>query len=643
LEVTKKGKRIWAVEMKRGNDPPNPMKFQDIWPRKDYELFRHYVDQSFAPQLHKLTEQESQEKLKRALSRIPRYTQKLRKRLQHYCAEVQGREIIFMIEERGLPAVTDTFHSMVWELLEHHSGWDDTNKPARVTVIRVICRGDNSGTIQQLSTCFPPQDPIRILLVIGRDLSKFDTEWKEDISPGLIQRPIMQAIQHLEEIGHSRQIELDILRASTLAELDTFLDRAPKPDYYNLIHLDMHGEKWEATVSHLLLSTTAPDPWVPASEVAAIVCKHAKLVVMNACNSTASGGPGISMVRPFLQGRVTYVSSANFRLLERAARIYYPVFYMSLFLYENFHDAVVTAREELRRNTLRVRNEHRDDAFVQSVYSNSLTRHTKAIPSPSFHLHSKAFLDTILAGLCSMLKRAYLWRGATSVGGCNYSKLRNDICNLQCHVSMAQEIRIPEICLPILEIEYKVRMNAEQTVYIHAGDPRNWHIQHNTRYMIRNMARVWIRTNFVSEVHIVSVPALMHLPSFLIPYNCVFFNHGHTIYRQHRGSSDRRPPEIKRMLIVEEVDRLDPQEGTKTLTSAQRAALRRIGDIFAKLKTLDGKLYHIVMGKKDGHEWNRGQHDLPLLGASWATAQEILVLQDEEVTLASFRRNAKVT
>jgi hypothetical protein len=177
-----------------------------------------------------------------------------------------------MQEKLNIAIDENSVHNLVWELLENLDYWKV--KPERVTITRVICKSTTPSSTPQQSG-LPNDRPIRILLVIGRDLTVIqqNLKYKEDVAAGLIQHPLMQVIQHLNEIGHKRQIELEILRPATFRDLKIFLGledpdsanptgiealgkpkkslQQKKPEAhrtladskekYDIIHLDMHG------------------------------------------------------------------------------------------------------------------------------------------------------------------------------------------------------------------------------------------------------------------------------------------------------------------------------------------------------------------------------------------------------------------
>jgi len=96
--------------------------------------------------------------------------------------------------------------------------------------------------------------PIRMLLVIGRSLKHERVHsrgyrYTDPATPGIIQRAIMQINKHLEDIGHTRTVQLEILRPGTFDELKAYLGVASETsdavERFDIIHLDMHGRMWE--------------------------------------------------------------------------------------------------------------------------------------------------------------------------------------------------------------------------------------------------------------------------------------------------------------------------------------------------------------------------------------------------------------
>jgi hypothetical protein len=615
----------------------------DLWIDGEYNLFTHYVDHSLEPLRHEITATQSRNLLEQAQRRIPKYAQKLiQKRLKLDNPANHDRDLIFMVEESRSqePEVSVSFHAILWELLADVTHWDSAARPKSVSIIRVIRPQRSSVPFQPLERCFQQGAPIRVLLVIGRNMKTNDIEWKENVAAGLIQQPLMQVVQHLDEIGHNRRVELEILRPSTLDQLTTFL-AAADDHYFDIIHLDMHG-KMKANTPNLRFSAKEGHSWVPIRQVAEQVCKHTKLLVMNACNTSGLfGGPGSAMVRILLQGRVTFISSPSFRLLVPSAQIFYPAFYMSLFLRESFHDAVTVGRKALQDTPFQNAHDTRNHAFVQSVYSNSLTRHILANPVPSSLLRFKAFVGSISFWL---RKLAHLGAQELAIPiGCNYTQLRGDFENVPYHVRKATGIDMPLMNLTTVEIEYRLHHSRKKSVYVYPHNTKRGVIFQNARNTIRNMARVWIKTNFVTEVHVISVPALINslVPTPLMWFSWKFFNLGHTVYRRERKDRDRRLPLVKRMVIVEEADLLLPPEMDQELSPAQEVVMGIISHMAQAIREEDGDLYLVLLGIRSGNDWNLGDEDWEGLSDKWSAALEVKVLREEPVKLATFGHLAR--
>lgn len=267
-------KRSWTIRISHG-DITGDLELLDPFEAQQYsEYFKYYADDSFRQQetLEVEQQQEITKLVENAKAKILGYAAQLLTDLKLDAAQFESkRRDILVIENCGVASIggeqdgevedTISIHNIVWELLESPEHWT-TTKPTRITVTRVICQGHIQDVSQptvpdllepgpvEMTEIFRDRETVRVLLVTARDLTKKNatlTSWQyEEITrPGVIQHSITQVKKHLEDIGHHRKIELEILRPATFAALREYLDLRTKSlsgrQLFDIIHLDMHG------------------------------------------------------------------------------------------------------------------------------------------------------------------------------------------------------------------------------------------------------------------------------------------------------------------------------------------------------------------------------------------------------------------
>jgi hypothetical protein len=242
---TPDGKRAWDVEITHNAVPIHRdphVEFTDPFQASQYgDLFRYYVDDSLR--------EKDETKLDSARAATGDYSAALLEalRLDTFECHAKRRSIYIVEEHDGGYGEDLSLHHIAWELLERLEHWK-TNRPELVNVTRIIL-----DKKEERAPVLHSNEPVRILLVIGRSMVKKDVTnmgWKYDerVHAGLIQRSIMQVKKHLADIGYPRKVHLDILRPGTFAELKRYL-RAEESNAatlgrksFDIIHLDMHGE-----------------------------------------------------------------------------------------------------------------------------------------------------------------------------------------------------------------------------------------------------------------------------------------------------------------------------------------------------------------------------------------------------------------
>ncbi|KAF1911407.1 hypothetical protein BDU57DRAFT_524522 [Ampelomyces quisqualis] len=530
------GKRAWEVKITHNNKTTKPLTLFDPFVSHQYtECFKFIADDSHEVPESKDKIRIHKQKIDKAQAQMRSYATELIKRLKlgRLSGEEKQRNIV--IVERLEEAREDdkSLHNLVWELLEDVEFWEfekvEDKVDWNINVTRVI--ETSRGGLPDTDFRLPADRPLRMLLVTGRSVVKKSLKYREKIDSDLIQRSVMQVMRHLEDIGHYRTVQLDILRPASLAELSEYLMLAPEAPggsshYFDIVHLDMHGtmmsdlhdpngtEKPHLIFTHGKSLRMEPEACVLASQVAEVLGQRTRLLVMNACNDTNStGGLGLRLVRMFLKGNMEYVSATSYRLISSSALIFYPAFYMSLLLHGSFNKAAGDARLALRKDQKRQKKEQRYDHYVHWNWSRSETVPQWLAPSKSMLLHAKMAIESVprLLSRCkacvglnanmpheSMLDRYPRYA------------VHSSFHDLERHIRGGQRFNVPSMNLPALDIEYWLKTNDHHAVYLH---PRSLSHEKPTRleriqHLVTNMVGLWVETNFVTEVRVLQIEQL---------------------------------------------------------------------------------------------------------------------------------------
>ena len=273
VKDVKDGKRVWEVKVvhDKGGSTKRIQISDPFKPEQYSRCFKYFVDDSFQCPPHKRSSEEKR-RLEEVETEIAKYGNDLLRMLDLDNPTYRKKRRNILIVERNDESDDDetSLHNLVWELLEDLSYWSLTC-PDHVSVTRIIHpqaqQPSTEDSDEERHTDSGHHGPIRILLVIGRKLEheQLGKNWvyKENVSAGVIQRSIMQVIRHLEDLGHPRKIQLDILRPATFNELKTYIGmdtsdcEAPK-ERFDIIHLDMHGEMRRSPETSVFYSHTFP-------------------------------------------------------------------------------------------------------------------------------------------------------------------------------------------------------------------------------------------------------------------------------------------------------------------------------------------------------------------------------------------------
>ncbi|KAL6709179.1 hypothetical protein ACN47E_001995 [Coniothyrium glycines] len=622
VQDVEEGRRSWAVKITHNGHAAKigDIKIRDPLRAEDYpKTFRYAADGSYE---HRANDR----RLIEAQDAIRRYAAKLLSDLGLDEKDHGGKpRNIVVIERTSNDKICDdskSLHNPVWEILEDVSHWKRA-KPDWISVTRAICPQDDATPIpQELGSEIGNNNSIRILLIVGRNLSREGYAYQESVEPDLAQRPIMQVLRHLEHVGRRSNIHLDIIQPMDLQELEAYLNSLESDghddDRFDIIHVDMHGVMLKpagrmsaAKEPHFEFTRTfehQSSSYVLVSSVAKLLQTHTRLLVVNACNSSSSTGElGIRMMRTLLDKQISRVSATSYRLLESSARIFYPSFYMSLFLFGSFSKAASDARLALRSEKNRVFDREsqtyrdRDDYFIHWNWSKSGEVTQMLKPVIPWRLCAKMLLQMVFRGVRDPMRTVYRH-------------------HLESHVLCAQGLDVFGMTNHALEVEYMLKSEEKYSVYLcpsltkkkgeEAAMP-------NIRNTIFNMVPIWVNTNFVSEVRVVHIKKMKSL-SWMPCWAWDKFSAEWTC-RQLPCQTRRRMPKVKRMLIIYGIDELMGADFRMQESLAAERIRNRLSQIAREMASDGEDFYLVVIGGILYDEWSKGLDDfnLDILGAKF--------------------------
>ncbi|KAF2669780.1 hypothetical protein BT63DRAFT_423766 [Microthyrium microscopicum] len=227
---------------------------------------------------------------------------------------------------------------MQWECLEEVESWPSEYRPLAVTVVRsTACLNFESGETQQ------PVLSVKSVRVLALSARPFGDN---DVPHRLVTRTIYQVVQSLETQQYPP--ELIIARPGSIESLDRELGSHPT-GYFDIVHLDVHGEADEDSATLLFLENAEPTnvKRVEAYQLGKVLRNHGvRCVIMNACQSAALVH---NFTRSLVQEGIPMVLGMQYKLLETAAEILTTTLYEGLLARnQSLPDACAYARSKLR-------------------------------------------------------------------------------------------------------------------------------------------------------------------------------------------------------------------------------------------------------------------------------------------------------
>ncbi|KAK7934990.1 hypothetical protein PG985_000485 [Apiospora marii] len=381
--------------------------------------------------------------------------------------------------------ITYTQDLLEWELLETASlgkGWPSnyTLAVSRVIDVKNGVRQnyhEELGDVQKHGV-----STIKILLVVARDLTK--TGGKRDVGPELTQEPLMRLQWKLNRA--KTRVLLEIVRPGSLQRLRQHLgSRSRQGVHFNIVHFDLHGDEdiKKGSVPKLIFANRpGGSPKDVASEEVRDVARlldreRIEHVVMTTCWSAyEEAGTVYSMARQLVHSNVRGVCAVWGPTGTDCVSAFNHTFYAQLLQKdESFEAAIHNARRVIRSVPERWpgAREYRDDfLFVYYSRDNPI--------KPMEHLYSLSeTLESCKRYISPWFNTRFFRRARPG-----------------------QQRPSPDngggiIPLRLLLFELEVYLQTHRIVY--ASDSEEH--QEQMKDTIQSLSKMWLRTNFIDEVH----------------------------------------------------------------------------------------------------------------------------------------------
>jgi hypothetical protein len=354
-----------------------------------------------------------------------------------------------LIEISSLPEQDELISSLYWETLETSDSWPMGKKPKNVTIVRHVgnlaetteagfpereissddANFPENGASDQEN--IPSESPIvtdqgeelytrpqHILVLTARPLMS------SDIPHRLISRIIFDVIRRWQSDVEPLH-ELEICSPGTLEALQLALESRPM-GYFDIVHLDVHGEIIGEKSVLTLLSTPFPRAYsfdsaflqflavdqdngqysthrVSADEIGTLLHERGvRQVVTNACQSASGNTLAINVAQYLVQAGLDTVVGMSHKITDSAARIFvHNLYHQYLTHKHSLQYAARQAREALRvfplRRTKYATEIELHDHLVPRVYTSRQA--STYFASPNFaHGYKVLIPDTSLIG-----------------------------------------------------------------------------------------------------------------------------------------------------------------------------------------------------------------------------------------------------
>ncbi|KAI1362734.1 hypothetical protein F5Y08DRAFT_354995 [Xylaria arbuscula] len=489
-------------------------------------------------------------------------------------------------------------HQILWESLEQPQLWISTSilsSRIDVAVRRIVLAPPSSGVPWE-SRPVTRESPLRVLLVIARDLVKTAKNKYEDLIP------------------HIAQIHL----------------LSVQDDLFDLVHFDLHGDTngdpknaYPRFASSRIDETGLDDR--RAEEVADLLARTGvRCVATNACRTAVSyDRREANMCQIFIDKGISHVSGMSHNICIDAIDLFYSGFYRALITKGfKFAEAASQGRRRLRLEKRRnyVASKQLVDWCVPVTYmcpdgqvcGQDYTPF--AIPSTlqmfrSLSLYFRNLYRRLkLQKLASMIPgissttRSRLRATKSSNALCSSSFSPRNIYGTRDDSSLVPKATLPKLDINILDFEKHLIHHG--TVYFHGPD----HDQ-NVETMLR-LGLLWCRTNFVERV--IYVRARQYLEEH--PKHYIIQWDRNTPFKKVSPQPinfdflELSSPHKKLAIVIQGIHELYPDDEERTAAERDRVVLARqrlenflMVDVASRVE--EKNMYVVITGKKDAGWW----------------------------------------
>ncbi|KAI0435550.1 hypothetical protein F4803DRAFT_545198 [Xylaria telfairii] len=522
-------------------------------------------------------------------------------------------------------------HQILWENLEQPHLWRSTSivsSRLHVTVRRIVLAPPSTGLPWE-SRGFTRESPLRVLLVIARNLKKTATNKYEDVKPHIAQIHLLSVQEDLVPLWTSHQVELHIARPGSYNALEERLT-AEKKGYFDLVHFDLHGDTIDDPKnSYLLFANDKIDKTSlerhRAEEVADLLARTGvKCVATNACRTAVSyDRREANMCQMFIDKGVSHVSGMSHKICTDAVDLFYWGFYSALIAKGlKFAEAASLGRKKLRGDRCRkcVDSKQLVDWCVPVTYmcpdgqvcgrdyspfwtttTHQIFRSLRLWVQQFYNRLSLGKLAAVFSGLASSRRVS---NGITRRSHCSAAFSREEL--LYGPVDPAS--RVPKAALPKLDInilDFEKRLIHHGAVYFYGPN-------HNQTVdtMVR-LGLLWCRTNFVERV--VHIRARQYIEDQPVEYIVQW----DTNDPLKSGSSQPinfdflklSSPNKKIALVIEGIHELYPDDEDMRATEERRKihnARKKLANFLTmgiESKIKEKNRYVVITGEKDAEWW----------------------------------------
>ncbi|KAI0418203.1 hypothetical protein F5X98DRAFT_386420 [Xylaria grammica] len=629
-----------------GRPKHNVLRVQDPFEGTDKELYDWYLEQYPLPLPQATTPDEVFSQDDERNKRTSR-AEKVQKKLEQYGKQLHKSLMlegltfldtkylhINVWETREYSALRQQFgiHQILWENLEQPQVWRSTSIASsrlHVTVRRIVLAPPSTGLPWE-SRDVTRESPLRVLLVVARDLRKTEENRYEDVKPHIAQIHLLSVQKELEPLWSSHQVELHIARPGSYRALEERLTEE-STGYFDLVHFDLHGDtNDDPKKSYLWFASDEIDQTNlecrPAEDVADLLARTGvRCVATNACRTAVSyDRREANMCQIFVDKGVSHVSGMSHKICTDAIDLFYSGFYRALITEGlKFAEAASRGRKELRadRNRQFVDSKQLIDWCVPVTYMCPDGQICNQDYSPFWTNTTHQIFRSLSRWARYFFNRLRLRKITGALSGlASFRPVNNEVTRSSHRPNpLSQEVvngvngpqdytsRVPKAALPKLDInvlDFEKHLIHHGSVYFHGPD-------HNeTVTTIVRLGLLWSRTNFVERVIHIRVREYIEgrLEEYIVewdkenPWDCKYRPVDFNVLRLSS-------PHKKIAIVIEGIHELYPDdEDGRTTQEMERIRLAR--NKLEKFLTTEmpsmiteKNRYVVITGEKDAEWW----------------------------------------